>query len=211
MLVRHMSVQMGAATNSASRCTDGETIAASISDPARFAVVFDRHYDEIRSYVARRIGRELADEVASETFLRAFAHRERYDSGFEDARPWLYGIATNLVRQHARSEERRRSAYARAVEPDGLSDAVEGVAERVDAASRARAVAVALSRLTTADRDTLLLFALTELDYDGIAIATGVPVGTVRSRLHRARLFLQAALSGGSELSGSSITERTET
>jgi RNA polymerase sigma-70 factor (ECF subfamily) len=175
-------------------CTDGQTIAASMREPARFAAVFDRHYDQIWSYLARRVDRALAEELASETFVRAFAGRAAYDVSQADARPWLYGIATNLLRKHARSEERRRRAYARAIERDEMPGGLEAIADRIDATAGARVVAGALSRLTPADRDTLLLFALTDLDYQGIAIATGVPVGTVRSRLTRVRRHLQAAL-----------------
>jgi RNA polymerase sigma-70 factor (ECF subfamily) len=202
---------MVAAMNSLDGCPDNEVIAASVHDPARFGVVFDRHYDAIWSYVARRVGGEVAGEVAGETFLRAFAQRSRYDVAVADARPWLFGIATNLLRKHARSEERRRRAYARAVERDEVPDALEGMTERVDAASRAPALAAALSRLTATDRDTFLLFALSELGYEGIAIATGVPVGTVRSRLHRARRYLHAVMSGDRELPDRVTTERTET
>ena len=175
-------------------CTDAETIAASMHHPARFATVFDRHHGEIWAYLARRVDGALAEELASETFVRAFAARSGYELTYPDARPWLYGIATNLLRRHARSEERRRRAYARAVERDELPAAVEAVAERIDARAGARVVADALAGLSPADRDTLLLFALTDLDYEGIALATGVPVGTVRSRLHRVRRHLQAAL-----------------
>jgi len=200
---------MGSSTGSADARTDGETIAASLHEPARFAELFDRHYDGIWSYLARRVGQALAEELASETFVRAFAQRESYDSAYQDARPWLYRIATNLLRKHARSEERRRRAYARAVERDESPDGLEGVAERVDAAAGARTVAVALSRLTPADRDTLLLFALTDLDYAGIAIATGVPVGTVRSRLHRVRRHLQSALLSDTGGPGHATTKRS--
>jgi RNA polymerase sigma-70 factor (ECF subfamily) len=189
-----MSGQMASSTDLRAGPTDGEAIAASVHEPARFAAVFDRHYDEIWSYLGRRAGPVLAEELASETFLRAFAARHGYDLSYPDARPWLYGIATNLLRRHVRTEERRRRAYARAVEPGDLSGVADAVDARVDAAMQARTVADALSRLKPVDRDTLLLFALTDLDYQGIAIATGVPVGTVRSRLHRVRRHLQAAL-----------------
>jgi RNA polymerase sigma-70 factor, ECF subfamily len=175
--------------------TDAETIAASLSEPGRFAAVFDRHYGEISAYLSRRVDRGLAEELASETFVRAFTARTGYDLAYPDARPWLFGIATNLLRRHARAEERRRRAYARAAERDDLSDDLELVAERIDARAGARVVADALTRLSPADRDTLLLFALTDLDYEGIALATGAPVGTVRSRLHRVRRHVQAALS----------------
>jgi RNA polymerase sigma-70 factor (ECF subfamily) len=177
---------------------DRDTIAASISEPARFALVFDRHYGEIWAYLARRVGRGLAEELASETFVRAFAARASYDAAYPDARPWLYGIATNLLRKHARAEERRRRAYSRAVEREDSAGGLERVAERLDAAGHARAVVDALARLSPNDRDTLLLFALTDLDYEGVAMATGVPAGTVRSRLHRARRRVQAAVSNES-------------
>src|SRR3984885_12583451 len=177
--VRDMNSQMGADTRLRDTRTDGEAIAASLHEPGRFAAVFDRHFAELSAYLARRVERALAEELASETFVRAFAARSGYDPAYPDARPWLYGIATNLLRRHARSEERRRRAYARALERDELPASVEAVAERTDA----RAVAGALSRLSPADRDTLLLLALTDLGYEGIALATGVPVGTVRSRL----------------------------
>ena len=174
--------------------SDAVAISASLEDPAAFEALFDRHYDAIWRYICRRAGSGLADELASETFLRAFDSRLRYDPGQPNARPWLYGIATNLVRKHARSEARRQRAYARAAERERVDESMESVAGRIDAAARAPALQSALSRLRAADRETLLLFALTDLDYEGIAIATGVPVGTVRSRLHRARRHVTAAL-----------------
>jgi RNA polymerase sigma-70 factor (ECF subfamily) len=200
---------MAAATGLRDASSDVAAIAASVREPGRFAVVFDRHYQEIWSYLSRRVGQALAEELASETFVRAFAARAGYDLAYPDARPWLYGIATNLLRKHARSEERRRRAYARAIERDDFSGGLDAVAERVDASAGARTVADALSRLSRADRDTLLLFALTDLDYEGIAFATGVPVGTVRSRLHRVRRHLRAALSGSADLGA--IDERSRT
>jgi RNA polymerase sigma-70 factor (ECF subfamily) len=191
---------MAAATSSRDGSSDVAAIAASMREPGRFAVIFDRHYQEISAYLSRRVGQTLAEELASETFVRAFAARAGYDLAYPDATPWLYGIATNLLRKHARSEERRRRAYARAIERDDISGGLDAVAERVDAVAGARLLATQLSRLSPADRDTLLLFALTDLDYEGIAIATAVPVGTVRSRLHRARRHLRAALSPPAEI-----------
>jgi RNA polymerase sigma factor (sigma-70 family) len=180
--------------------TDSDAIRAALDDPRCFAVLFDRHYDAIARYLCRRVGRQLADELASETFLRAFADRARYDPLQHDARPWLYGIATNLLRKHARTENRRRRAYARAAERDGTGGGLDGADGRADAAARGPAVAAALARLQPVDRDSLLLLALTDLDYEGIAIATGVPVGTVRSRLHRARRHLTVTLGDVVEL-----------
>lgn len=182
---------MSAADNRSGAGSDAAVIADSLERPDGFAAIFDRHYEAIRSYLSRRVGRALADELASETFVRAFAARARYDVAHGDARAWLYGIATNLVRKHERREERRRRAYARAVEPERTGGGLDAVVARVDAAATGPAVAAALGRLRQVDREALLLLALTDLDYDGIAIATGVPIGTVRSRLHRARRHLK--------------------
>ena len=167
--------------------SDEEVIAESIGDPRRFAVVFDRHYDHVWRYVCRRAGAAVADELASEVFVRALAGRSALGRGEINVRAWLYGIATNLLREQSRSEARRWRAYARAVQPPATSGDLEDVEGRVDAAARGPAVARALGGLQASDRETLLLLALTELDYAGIAIATGVPIGTVRSRLYRAR------------------------
>jgi RNA polymerase sigma factor (sigma-70 family) len=161
-----------------------------------------------RAIPGRRAAPGLTDELASETFLRAFAGRAGYDTTQPDARPWLFGIATNLLRKHARTEARRRRAYARAAEASGTSGGLEGADGRVDAYARAPAVVDALGRLVPADRDTLLLLALTDLGYEGIAIATGVPVGTVRSRLHRARRQVRIALEP--ELPSTPATTPTE-
>jgi RNA polymerase sigma factor (sigma-70 family) len=163
-------------------------------EPARFAEVFDRHYPAILRYLRRRIGPDLADDLAAETFTLAFRRRHQYRGEHADAAAWLYGIAGNLLRQHARAEVRRLRAYARVV-PDPIGpDIGDGVAERVDAAAAGRRAALAVADLPANQREVLLLFAWAELDYDGIARALGVPEGTVRSRLHRARKRLRRRL-----------------
>ncbi|MGW4499222.1 RNA polymerase sigma factor [Micromonospora sp. NPDC004336] len=86
--------------------TDAEVIERSVREPESFAGIFDRHAPHIHRYLARRLGAGIADDLAAETFLVAFRRRERYDTAYPDARPWLYGIATNLVSQHRREEER---------------------------------------------------------------------------------------------------------
>ena len=174
--------------------TDAVAISASFENPAAFEALFDRHYGAIWRYACRRAGSGVADEIASETFLRAFRARAKYDLSQPNAGPWLYGIATNLLRNHARAEARRRHAYYRAVQRESIDGGIESVLARVDAATRGRALQSALARLRTADRETLLLYALSDLDYEDIAIATEVPVGTVRSRLHRARRHVAAVL-----------------
>jgi RNA polymerase sigma-70 factor (ECF subfamily) len=173
--------------------SDADVIAGSLSDPQAFGEIFDRHHDAIHAWLRRRVGAALAEELAADTFVRAFDARARYAPLYADARPWLYGIAANLARRHHRSEERRLRAYARSgIEVAG--DPIEAVADRVDARAESRAIAAALAGLKPRDRDALLLFAWADLSYEEIASATAVPVGTVRSRIHRARAHVRADL-----------------
>src|SRR5262249_46493721 len=92
--------------------TDAEAVAAARDDPRSFAVVFERHFDAIFRYLRRRVGSVRGEELAAETFAQAFAGRHRFDDVHTDARPWLYGIAVNLLRRHYRTEERELRAYA---------------------------------------------------------------------------------------------------
>jgi RNA polymerase sigma-70 factor (ECF subfamily) len=156
--------------------------------------VFDRHYPAILRYLRRRIGPDLADDLAAETFTLAFRRRHQYRGEHPDAAAWLYGIAANLLRQHARAEVRRLRAYARVVPDPSGPDIGDGVAERIDAAAAGRRAARAVADLPANQREVLLLYAWAELDYVGIARALGVPEGTVRSRLHRARRRLRRQL-----------------
>ena len=118
--------------------SDGEVIAASLTDPERFVAVVDAHGDAIYRYLARRVGPAAAEDLASETFLRAFRSRAAYRGvgGQPTALPWLYGIATNLVRDHARHERRRLDAMARMAS----SALVEPGTDRVDEAVSASLV-----------------------------------------------------------------------
>ncbi|MEV0585923.1 RNA polymerase sigma factor [Nonomuraea sp. NPDC050310] len=169
---------------------DAELIGRSLTEPEAFARLFDRHADELFRYAARRLGGELAEDVVGEVFLTAFRRRADYDRAREDARPWLYGIATRVIAQHRRAERRRTRALARlAADRPGGSEAAfdERSAERVSAQQLQPRLARALTRLNAAERDLLLLLAWADLSYEDAALALAVPVGTVRSRLHRLR------------------------
>jgi RNA polymerase sigma-70 factor (ECF subfamily) len=136
----------------------------------------------------------LADDLAAQTFTEAFAQRARYDARWPDARPWLYGIATNLLRRHHRLERRQLRAFAReGVDPVVETD-LDAILNRVDARSARARLAAALAALRPPDRDALLLYAWEDLSYQDIAHALGVPLGTVRSRIHRARRITRAQL-----------------
>jgi RNA polymerase sigma factor (sigma-70 family) len=171
--------------------TDAEHIAASADDPSRFGAIFDRHADAIHGYLFRRIGPLLSEDLTSETFVVAFRSRSRYDVSRPDARPWLYGVATNLVRRHGRSERRQLTAFAKALDPGGQIHRDEGVEARLDAAAMGPRLSAALTSLAPGDRDALLLHAWEDLSYREIAEALDIAVGTVGSRLTRARRVLR--------------------
>jgi RNA polymerase sigma factor (sigma-70 family) len=158
-----------------------------------FAALFDRYYNPICGYLRRRVEPAIADEIAAQTFLEAYDRRASFDPLRGEPRAWLYGIAINLLRHHRRAEERRLRAYARAGVPH-RRDENDDADERVDARAAAPAVAAALATLSPSDREVLLLFAWAELSYEEIAMAVGIPVGTVRSRLNRARCRVRACL-----------------
>ena len=193
--------------------SDAGLIVASVSEPRVFAGLFDRHARAIWRYASRRAGLGAADEVVSETFLRAFSRRAAYDAGQSDARPWLFGIATNVVRELARDQAPGRRDVGVARESDLLDGELDRVEAGADATAQVSLTAAALARLEPVDRDTLLLFALADLGYEQIATAMGVPVGTVRSRLNRARRLMRTELGLPETATGASSNladERTE-
>jgi len=169
------------------RASDAALIKRSLAEPEVFAVLFDRYAADIHRYAARRLGASAADDLVAETFLAAFRRRSAYDIGRSQARPWLFGIAATLIARQRRSEQRLYRALART----GLDPLPEPIADqvvrRVAAQGQQRRLAAALAGLSGAEREVLLLLAWGGLSYEEIAEALGVPVGTVRSRLHRAR------------------------
>ena len=174
-------------------CDDAALIAQSVSAPERFALLFDRHGPAIHSYVARRLGPDAADDITAEVFLIAFQRRRGYKSAHASARPWLYGIATNLVGRRRRDEVRLFRAIARCNENSPAESLAEQVTNRVAAQAIRGRLASALSRLPGAQRDVLLLRA-SGLSCQEIAAAISVPPGTVASRLARARRRVRAEL-----------------
>jgi RNA polymerase sigma-70 factor, ECF subfamily len=179
--------------------SDAAAIVASLESPAAFGALFDRHATAIHRYLVRRVGPQAAEGLLSECFRIAFERRASYDASYADARPWLYGIATNLIASHRRGEARRGRAMARmAAARDEGPDAAGAVAEAVDARQLLPEILAAIGDLPDVERDTLLLHVWEGLGYEDIAVATAVPVGTVRSRINRARTRLrERARSGG--------------
>ena len=178
--------------------TDAQIVATSLQAPAVFAQLFDRHAVVVHRYARRRAGEVVADDVMAETFLVAFDRRHTYDLEYPDARPWLLGVATRLLARYERAEIRRWSAYgrvaARAPDLDEVGVDVDAIVGKLDAQSRSVELARQLACLHQRDRDVLLLFGLADLTYEQIASALDIPVGTVRSRLNRARRLMQTGL-----------------
>lgn len=180
--------------------SDAALLAQSVDQPDCFAALFDRHAPTLYRYIARRLGPDAADDLVSEAFLIAFRRRGSFDGSQSDARPWLYGIVTNLIGRHRRDEVR----FLRAIARTGTDPAAECFTDRVTDRIAARAVrgqlASALARLPGPQRDTLLLIA-SGLSHEQVARALGVPTGTVASWLARGRRRLRAALGEGNPAS----------
>ena len=150
-----------------------------------FDEAFEAEYALLHRYLARRLGTSTADDLAAETFAVAFRNWDRLDPA-RPVRPWLYGIAANLVRHHWRKERRMLRAYAR-TGMDAVFAEDEDAVERADADVQQRELADALAELRREEREVLLLHAWAELSDSEIAEALRLPIGTVKSRLSRAR------------------------
>lgn len=174
--------------------SDAWLIGAARDDPSRFAPVFDRHFQAIYRFAARRLGSEVGKDIAADTFVVALARLKSYDDSRESALSWLYGIASNLIRNHRRTERRRFRLLAKLsnerVSP-GWSDDPDRVLSRTVVT---RAVAQALGSLSSKEREALLLFVWAELPQAEIARLQQVAPATVRSRIFRARKELREHL-----------------
>jgi RNA polymerase sigma factor (sigma-70 family) len=160
-------------------------------DRDAFGTLFERHAKAIYNYCFRRIGSlPTAEDMLSVVFIEAWRRRDQ-DLPPDKVLPWLYGIATNVVRNQRRSERRHAAALSRvpAVQPEpdfaGMSD------ERVDNECQGQVALNALRKLPQREQDVFVLCAWMELSYEDAALALRVPVGTVRSRLSRARTRLR--------------------
>jgi RNA polymerase sigma-70 factor (ECF subfamily) len=168
--------------------TDAAVIATSLAEPAAFGSIFDRHATVLHRYLVRRLGPDDADGMVGEVFRIAFEKRRSYDLQRPLARPWLYGIATNLVAKHRRREARRIRATARlAAQRLPALDMAEASDNRLDARDRWARMADAVAALPEPERDALILLVWETLSYEHIADALDIPIGTVRSRINRAR------------------------
>jgi len=137
---------------------------------------------------------KAGEEILAQTFLTAFEKRARFDLSYESARPWLLGIATNIIRHHLREEREHLTALGKMFR-EQPEESVDDVA-RLDAQRMKPRLIAALLALSDDDRETFLLLALGQLTYEEVASALRIPIGTVRSRIHRARIHLRERVPG---------------
>lgn len=158
-------------------------------DPRAFAELFDEYARSVYNHAFRLTADwSTAEDVMAATFLQAWRSRARVSDDGGSLRPWLLGIATNEARNHVRSNRRYRAAASALAAADfTLPDHADEVAGRLDDGGRIIAAVAALARLRLPEREVLTLCLWEGLDYESAARALGVPVGTVRSRLSRAR------------------------
>ncbi len=138
---------------------DNEVIERSIREPAVFESLYSRHATSVYRYAAQRLGDHAAEDVMAETFLVAFERRSAYDVTVQNARPWLLGIATRLMRKHVRLEATAWKGVSADLAAQIVPDFIEQAGARIDAQRLARRLKKALRRLTKAERDTQLLLA----------------------------------------------------
>lgn len=157
--------------------SDAELIIESLDEPARFGEIFDRHGDAVFRYLARRIGPDDASDLLADAFLAAFEARFRYASDFANALPWLYGIASNLLRKQFRRRNGEFRMLACLVAPREPDDHVDALVDVIDAQLQVQAMAKLLDELPSGERDVLLLHTWETLTYQEIARALNIPVG----------------------------------
>lgn len=160
--------------------------------PAAFGQIFDEHARVVYRHAVRVTGDwAVAEDVVSLTFLEAWRLRERLRAGEEGVRPWLLGIATNVMRNTSRAARRHRAALGRLPPRPAQPDIAEEVTSRLADQAQLSAARAALGKLRRGEREVFTLCVWSGLDYAAAAEALGVPVGTVRSRLSRARSRLR--------------------
>lgn len=159
-------------------------------DASVFEHLVVRHSVALHGYLERRAP-GAADDLLSEVWLTAFARRADYDPALGVPRAWFFGIARMQLLAHYRRQRLAEPTAEAGVDVDGGWEAVDA---RLDAARVAPQLRAALGALPAIDRELLLLNAWEELTPTEAATALGIPAGTARSRLHRARVRMKAHL-----------------
>ncbi|MFG2294049.1 RNA polymerase sigma factor [Streptomyces sp. NPDC048603] len=160
-------------------------------DQHLFAMLYDAHAKAVYGHAVRMTADPVgAEDIVSLTFLEAWRLRDSI-AGVSSERAWLFGVATNVIRNTRRTARRHRDALTRLPPPGAVPDLADGVASRIDDSEQLVAALAALERLRRADREVILMHVWAGLSHEEVAQACGVTVGTVRSRLSRARARLR--------------------
>jgi len=175
-----------------SSSSDAEVIGHSLDEPEAFGLIYDRHAATLLRFLGRRAGARVAEGLVGELFRIAFERRKTFDVTRASALPWLYGIGSNLLLKHRRGEARRLRANAQLAASEAADRRASAAA--LDARLLFPRVADAIETLPDGEREALLLFAWEDLSYQSVAEALELPIGTVRSRLNRARARLRGLL-----------------
>jgi RNA polymerase sigma factor (sigma-70 family) len=170
--------------------------AAIRTDPHQaFGLLFEQYSTTIYNYCFRQTASwDAAEDLASTVFLEAWRSRARLVVQGDSVLPWLYGIATNVCRRQRRTAFRRWRALGRLSPELDQPDPADDVAGRIDDERRMIEILTVIDRLPAGERDVVALVVWEQLDYQSAATALGIPVGTVRSRLNRARRRLNTSL-----------------
>jgi RNA polymerase sigma factor (sigma-70 family) len=179
--------------------SDAEVIGRSLGEPEAFGLIYDRHAATLLRFLGRRAGAKVAEGLVGELFRIAFERRKTFDGSRASALPWLYGIGSNLLLKSRRDEARRLRASARLAADREPADP-RASAAALDARLLFPRVADAIEALPDGEREALLLFAWEDLSYQSVAEALELPIGTVRSRLNRARAHLRELLKGNGKI-----------
>jgi RNA polymerase sigma-70 factor (ECF subfamily) len=173
-----------------------QTADGGIVDDADFEAAFREHFAPVYRFICRRVGPDLAEDLAADTFATAYRRRACYEPGIASVRSWLYGIAANVLRNHWRAEQRLLALDAQLPAAGDLPSYSDAADDRLIASLLAPRLAAALALLSPEQREVLLLYAWAELSHEEIAAALRIAPGTARSRLARARASLRDQLGG---------------
>jgi RNA polymerase sigma-70 factor (ECF subfamily) len=192
--------------------TDAEIFSESLTRPELFEVVFERHFESVLRFATGRVGLSHAGDIAGEVFERAFHLRHRFDTSRSNALPWLFGIAANVSREHLRRIARRGRASKRAVHVTdrGVQSFESEAAERIDAVQRRDDLLAALIGLSEDEYAVLTLVALGGYSYQEVADHLRIPIGTVRSRLARAKRRVRELLEPDRSIPAGTKTHESE-
>jgi RNA polymerase sigma-70 factor (ECF subfamily) len=161
--------------------SDAQLTRSAHGDSAAFTHLVKTHSSALHGYFARRMP-AVSEDLLAETWLQAFAARRTFDPARGSARGWLFGVAHNVLAQHL-----RRAGRTEPVPGPDVTDPWQVVDQRLDAAAMAPALRRALAELPVEERELLLLISWEQLTPSEAAAVVGIPAGTARSRLHRAR------------------------